>query len=79
MAGLRQRCVLLSSLQELTTKPHLQSRYLKVILNLVVGDARGGRGGRRMWNIVRTFATVILGEIMIPATLLPPAFPRKKK
>ena len=31
-----------------------------------------------MWNIVRTSATVILGEIMIPATLLPPAFPRKK-
>lgn len=31
-----------------------------------------------MWNIVRTSVTVILGEIMIPATLLPPAFPRKK-
>lgn len=31
-----------------------------------------------MWNIVRTSATVILGEIMIPATLPPPAFPRKK-
>ena len=52
-----------------------------MILNLVVGDARGGGGGvgRRMWNIVRTSATVILGEIMIPATLLPPAFPRKTK
>ena len=49
-----------------------------MILNLVVGDARGG-GGRRMWNIVRTSATVILAEIIIPATCLPPAFPRKTK
>lgn len=32
-----------------------------------------------MWNIVRTSATVILREIMIPATRLPPAFPRKTK
>lgn len=48
-----------------------------VILNLVVGEAGGG--GRRIWNIVRTFVTVILGVIIIPATLLPPAFPRKKK
>lgn len=32
-----------------------------------------------MWNILRTSETVILGEIMIPATRLPPAFPRKTK
>ena len=31
-----------------------------------------------MWNIVHTSVTVNLGVIMIPATRLPPAFPRKK-